>query len=64
MPAECPSDADNNQSGDGIVSRARPSRFVPRYSPSKITFAENFLYQGSLLNLIKNPGKKYRRGEL
>ena len=57
-------DAGNNQGGYVIVNRSRPSRLFDGYSPSEITFPENLLYQGGLLNLIKTLGEKYQRGEL
>ena len=58
-------DAGNNQSGYTIVNRSRPNRlYRTAYRPSRITFPENFLYQGGLLNLIKTLGEKYQRGEL
>lgn len=34
------------------------------YHPQQVTFADNFLYDTGLLDLIKDLGKKYCRGEL
>ncbi|TLM76387.1 hypothetical protein ACONUD_05345 [Microbulbifer harenosus] len=53
--------------GYAIVNRSRKSRLVSRaehFSPQEITFADNFLYDAGLLDLIKGLGEKHRRGEL
>ena len=60
-------DAGNNQGGYYIVNRSREDRYMKSlngYSPMEMSFPENLLYQGGLLNLIKTLGEKYRRGEL
>lgn len=57
-------DAGNNQGGYTIVNRSRPSRLYHGYNPSRMTFPENFLYQGGLLDLIKDLGEKYQRNQL
>lgn len=53
--------------GYAIVNWSRKSRLGSReehFSPQEITFADNFLYEAGLLDLIKDLGEKYRRGEL
>ncbi|HEY8567935.1 hypothetical protein [Microbulbifer sp.] len=53
--------------GYAIVNRSRKDRSVhleEHFSPHRITFADNFLYEAGLLDLIKDLGEKYRRGEL
>ena len=60
-------DAGNNQQGYTVVNRSREDRFTKSlnaYAPQKIIFAENFLYEGGLLNLIKDLGEKFERGKL
>ncbi|TLM76386.1 hypothetical protein ACONUD_05355 [Microbulbifer harenosus] len=53
--------------GYSIVNRSRKdhsARLEEHFSPHRITFADNFLYDAGLLDLIKDLGEKYRRGEL
>jgi hypothetical protein len=60
-------DAGNNQQGYIVVNRSRENRFMKSlgsYRPLEKCFAENFLYEGGLLNLIKNLGGKFEHGEL
>lgn len=60
-------DAGNKQQGYIIVNRSRKSRLVHtegHFMPQEIVFAENFLYQGGLLDLIKDLGERYRLGEI
>jgi hypothetical protein len=60
-------DAGNNQQGYIAVNRSRENRFMKSlgsYRPQEKCFAENFLYEGGLLDLIKNLGEKFERGDL
>lgn len=60
-------DAGNNQQGYIAVNRSRENRFMKSlgsYRPLEKCFAENFLYEGGLLNLIKDLGEKFERGKL
>ncbi|WP_199775591.1 hypothetical protein [Microbulbifer pacificus] len=53
--------------GYAIVNRSRSDHgklWKNDYHPQEITFADNFLYDAGLLDLIKDLGEKYRRGEL
>lgn len=55
--------------GDGgggyvVVNRSRPSRLYKGYGSSETTFADNFLFEGGLLNLITELGEKYRKSLL
>ncbi|QIL90127.1 hypothetical protein GNX18_10445 [Microbulbifer sp. SH-1] len=50
-----------------IINRSRKdhsARLEEHFSPHRITFADNFLYDAGLLDLIKDLGEKNRRGEL
>jgi len=53
--------------GYAIVNRSRRSWLVSgeeHFDPHRIVFADNFLYEAGLLDMIKKLGEKYRRGEL
>jgi hypothetical protein len=61
-------DAGNGLGGYVVVNRSRTDRLwlddPHDYRASEITFPENFLYEGGLLQLITELGEKYRKGLL
>ncbi len=60
-------DAGNRQQGYIIMNRSRNDHsdiWKDSYHPQEIVFAENFLFEGGLLDLIETLGNKYLRGEL
>ena len=58
--------AGENQSGYIIVNRSRPMRtkWEDSYHASSLGFADNFLYEGGLLQLFTELGEKYKKGLL
>ena len=57
--------AANDQPGYDIVNRSRPNRYIQGdYCSSQISFADNFLYEGGLLQLFTELGEKHKKGLL
>jgi len=53
--------------GYAIINRSRKDHSVQMeefFRPQEVMFADNFLYEGGLLDLFKDLGEKYRRGEI
>ncbi|MFD1216264.1 hypothetical protein [Microbulbifer celer] len=53
--------------GYAVVNWSRKSRLVRlegHFRPQEVTFADNLLYDSGMLDLVKDLGEKYRRGEL